>query len=61
LLQIDEIATARTTRFAEAEVPISIGLEIGPRFAESNSLRAFFRTLVGPALTKPVVGDGTTT
>jgi len=49
-LQIIEITTAKTTRFPEPEGPISIGPEIGPRFAQSESVRAFFRTLVRLAL-----------
>ena len=49
-LQIIEITTAKTTRFPEPEGPISIRPEIGPRFAQSESVRAFFRTLVRLAL-----------
>jgi len=56
-LQIIEITTAKITRFPEPERPISIGLEIGPRFAQSDSVRAFFRTLDRLALTESGVGS----
>jgi len=45
-LQIIEITTAKIARFQEPEGPISIGPETGPRFAQSDSLRAFCRSLV---------------
>jgi hypothetical protein len=55
-LQIIEITTAKIARFPEPEGSISIGPEIGPRFAQSDSLRAFFRTLVRLALAESGVG-----
>lgn len=56
-LQIVEITTAEITRFPEPEGEISIGPEIGHRFAQSDSWRAFFRTLVRLALVESGTGS----